>query len=65
MSGTNSHNKSVTFNKAVGPGQGVKEKLAQQMKEIEQRKLEVEKAVREAEAAAGKKDESKPVAIAA
>ncbi|KAG6879918.1 hypothetical protein C0992_009582 [Termitomyces sp. T32_za158] len=65
MSGTTSHNKSVTFNKVVGPGQGVKEKLAQQMKEIEQRKLEVEKAVREAEAAAGKKDESKPVAIAA
>ncbi|KAG5727102.1 Nuclear polyadenylated RNA-binding protein nab2 [Termitomyces sp. T112] len=65
MGGSTSHNKSVTFNKTAGPGQGVKEKLAQQMKEIEQRKLEAEKAVREAEAAAGKKDESKPVAIVA
>ncbi|KAG6847566.1 hypothetical protein H0H93_007357 [Arthromyces matolae] len=65
MSGSASHNKSVTFNKTPGPGQGVKEKLAQQMKEIEQRKLEAEKAVRDAEAAAGKKDGANPVAIAA
>ncbi|KAG6920193.1 hypothetical protein DXG01_004962 [Tephrocybe rancida] len=65
MGGSASHHKSVKFNKTTGPGQGVKEKLQQQMKEIEQRKLEAEKAVREAEAAAGKKDESKPVAIAA
>ncbi|RDB25263.1 hypothetical protein Hypma_007593 [Hypsizygus marmoreus] len=62
-----SHHKSVKFNKPTGPGLGVKEKLQKQMKEIEERKSEAEKAVREAEAAAaaGKKDESKPVAIAA
>lgn len=35
------------------------------MKEIEVRKGEAEKAVREAEAAASKKEDSKPVAIAA
>ncbi|KAG6857195.1 hypothetical protein H0H87_008260 [Tephrocybe sp. NHM501043] len=65
MGGNASHHKSVKFNKPTGPGQGVKEKLQQQVKEIEQMKLEAEKAVREAEAAAGKKDETKPVAIAA
>ncbi|KAG6813514.1 hypothetical protein H0H92_010218 [Tricholoma furcatifolium] len=65
MSGSSSHHKSVKFNKPAGPGQGVKEKLQQQIKEIEQSKLEAEKAVREAEAAAAKKDESKPVAITA
>jgi len=63
-SGT-SHHRSVKFNHATGPGLGVKEKLQQQMKEIEERKSEAEKAVREAEAAASKNDESKPVAIAA
>ncbi|KAG6864497.1 hypothetical protein C0991_009091 [Blastosporella zonata] len=65
MGGSASHHRSVTFNKPVGPGQGVKEKLQQQVKEIEQMKLEAEKAVREAEAAAGKKEDTKPVAIAA
>lgn len=65
MGSTASPHKSVKFNKSTGPGQGVKEKLQQQMKEIEERKSEAEKAVREAEAAAAKKDESKPVAITA
>ncbi|KAG5652848.1 hypothetical protein H0H81_003410 [Sphagnurus paluster] len=65
MGSTASPHKSVKFNKSTGPGLGVKEKLQQQMKEIEERKSEAEKAVREAEAAAAKKDESKPVAITA
>ncbi|KAK2463131.1 hypothetical protein APHAL10511_004786 [Amanita phalloides] len=61
--GGHSPHKSVTFNTA-GPGAGVKEKLEQQMREIQERKNEAEKAVREAEAAAAKKKDSKPVAIA-
>jgi len=68
MGSTSSPHRSVKFNKSSGPGQGVKEKMQQQLKEIEERKKEAEDAVREAEAAAssnGKKDESKPVAIAA
>ncbi|KAF8633313.1 hypothetical protein AX17_004486 [Amanita inopinata Kibby_2008] len=63
--GPASPHKSVTFNNS-GPGTGVKEKLARQMKEIQEKKCEAEKAVKEAEAAAAanKKDDSKPVAIA-
>jgi hypothetical protein len=59
-----SHHRSVKFKNVTGPGAGVKEKLEKQMKEIEERKLEAENAVKTAEAAANK-DESKPVAIAA
>lgn len=69
MGNVASPHRSVKFNKPSGLGLGVKEKMQQQLKEIEERKMEAEKAVREAEAAAaatnGKKDESKPVAIAA
>ncbi|KAF8622657.1 hypothetical protein AX15_006768 [Amanita polypyramis BW_CC] len=66
MGGTSPH-KSVTFNN-LGPGAGVKEKLEQQMREIQEKKNEAMKAVKEAEAAAAaakKKDDSKPVAITA
>jgi nuclear polyadenylated RNA-binding protein NAB2 len=64
--GAPSPHKSVTFNQ---PGAGIREKLQKQMKEIEEKKTEAEKAVKEAEAAAaaasgGKKDNSKPVPIA-
>jgi len=62
MGGASPH-KSVVFNN-LGPGTGVKEKLEQQMREIQEKKNEAEKAVKEAEAAAAKKkDDSKPVAI--
>lgn len=64
MGGPSPH-RSVKFNTGTGLGTGIKEKLEQQMKEIEQRKGEAEKAVREAEAAASKKEDLKPVAIAA
>jgi len=62
--GVASPHKSVVFNN-FGPGAGVKEKLEQQMREIQEKKNEAEKAVQEAEAAAAakKKDDSKPVAI--
>ncbi|KAF9565605.1 hypothetical protein CPC08DRAFT_747879 [Agrocybe pediades] len=50
-----SQNRSVTFNNPV------KDKLAKQMKEIQEKKLEAEKAVADAEAAAtNKKAEAKP-----
>ena len=69
MGSAASPHRSVKFNKPSGLGLGVKEKMQQQLKEIEERKKEAERAVREAEAAAattgGKKDEAKPVAIAA
>ncbi|KAM6502522.1 hypothetical protein JOM56_002499 [Amanita muscaria] len=67
MGGT-SHHKSMTFNNP-GPGAGVKEKLERQMREIQEKKSEAERAVREAEAAAAataaakKKEETKPVPI--
>lgn len=67
MGGT-SHHKSMTFNNS-GPGAGVKEKLERQMREIQEKKSEAERAVREAEAAAAataaakKKEETKPVPI--
>ena len=64
MGGASPH-KSVTFNN-LGPGAGVKEKLERQMREIQEKKSEAERAVREAEAAAAaakKKDDSKPVPI--
>ncbi|KAF8891782.1 hypothetical protein BD779DRAFT_1513106 [Infundibulicybe gibba] len=64
MGGPSPH-RSMTFNNAAGSGAGVKEKLQQQMREIQEKKSEAEKAVKEAEAAASKKDESKPVAITA
>jgi len=64
MGGPSPH-RSVKFNNnGTGLGTGIKEKLEKQMKEIEERKGVAEKAVREAEAAAGKKESSKPVAIA-
>ena len=61
MGGPSPH-RSVTFNNAAA-GASVKEKLEQQMKEIQEKKSEAERAVRKAEAAA-KKDEAKPVSIA-
>ncbi|KAF9469980.1 hypothetical protein BDZ94DRAFT_1207039 [Collybia nuda] len=57
-----SPHRSVKFNNTGGPGVGVKEKLERQMKEIEERKLEAENAVKAAEAAASK-DDAGPVAI--
>jgi len=62
MGGPSPH-RSVTFNNAM-PSTSVKEKLERQMKEIQEKKSEAERAVREAEAAANKKDEAKPVSIA-
>ena len=62
MGGPSPH-RSVTFN-SVTASANVKEKLEQQMKEIQEKKREAERAVRNAEAAAGKKDEAKPVSIA-
>ncbi|KAH7907004.1 hypothetical protein BJ138DRAFT_1161241 [Hygrophoropsis aurantiaca] len=62
MGGPSPH-RSVTFNSAK-PGESIKEKLERQMKEIESQKEQAKKAVADAEAAAGKKDESKPLAIA-
>jgi hypothetical protein len=59
----NSHNKSVTFRNPVGSG--VKEQLQKQMKEIEEKKSETERALKEAQAAASKKDGTKSVAITA
>ncbi|KAF8806545.1 hypothetical protein BYT27DRAFT_7101694 [Phlegmacium glaucopus] len=58
-----SHHRSVTFNTAT-TNESVKEKLERQMKEIQEKKSEAERAVRNAEAAANKKDEAKPVSIA-
>ncbi|KAJ8589656.1 hypothetical protein M405DRAFT_817682 [Rhizopogon salebrosus TDB-379] len=54
--GAPSHHRSVTFNKP----QDVKEKL----KDIEKQKEKAKKAIDEAKAAAGKKEETKPVPIA-
>ena len=62
MGGPSPH-RSVTFNSATASA-GVKEKLELQMKEIQEKKSEAEKAVKNAEAAANKKDETKPVSIA-
>jgi nuclear polyadenylated RNA-binding protein NAB2 len=67
MGGPSPH-KSVTFNNAGGGkrmGEGVKAQLERQMREIEEKKSEAEKAVKEAEAVANKKQESTAVAIAA
>lgn len=50
-----SHHKSMTFN---NPNTSMKEKLEKQMREIEEKKTQVEKAVKEAEAAANSKKES-------
>ena len=61
MGGPSPH-RSVTFNSAASAS--VKEKLEQQMKEIQEKKSEAERAIRNAEAAANKKDEVKPVSIA-
>ncbi|KAF8161281.1 hypothetical protein B0H34DRAFT_700238 [Crassisporium funariophilum] len=57
-----SHNKSMTFNNG---GASAKERLDQQMREVQERKSEAERAVKEAEAAANKKDGAKAVPIAA
>jgi hypothetical protein len=62
MGGPSPH-RSVTFNNATASA-SVKEKLELQMKEIQEKKSEAERAVRNAEAAANKKDEAKPVSIA-
>lgn len=62
MGGPSPH-RSVTFNNATASA-SVKEKLEIQMKEIQEKKSEAERAVRNAEAAANKKDEAKPVSIA-
>jgi len=62
MGGPSPH-RSVTFNTATA-SESVKEKLERQMKEIQEKKSEAERAVRNAEAAANKKDEAKPVSIA-
>lgn len=62
MGGPSPH-RSVTFNNATASA-SVKEKLEMQMKEIQDKKSEAERAVRNAEAAANKKDEAKPVSIA-
>lgn len=50
-----SPHRSMTFN---NPNTSMKEKLEKQMKEIEEKKTQVEKAVKEAEAAASNKKES-------
>lgn len=50
-----SHHKSVTFN---NPNVSMKEKLEKQMKEIEEKKMQTEKAVKAAEAAVNSKKES-------
>ncbi|KAH7927458.1 hypothetical protein BV22DRAFT_1060945 [Leucogyrophana mollusca] len=62
MGGPSPH-RSVTFN-STKPGESVKEKLERQMKDIEAQKEQAKKAVADAQAAAGKKEESNPVAIA-
>ena len=62
MGGPSPH-RSVTFNNATASA-SVKENLERQMKEIQEKKTEAERAVRNAEAAANKKDEAKPVSIA-
>jgi hypothetical protein len=54
MGGPSPH-KSMTFN---NPNNSMKEKLEKQMKEIEEKKTQAEKAVKEAEAAANSKKES-------
>ncbi|KAJ7647663.1 hypothetical protein FB45DRAFT_975290 [Roridomyces roridus] len=59
--GAAKHNRSVTFNQGVS----VKEKLEQQMKEIEEKKIEAEKAVKAAEEAAASKKEAKTVTASA
>lgn len=56
-----SHHKSMTFNNNPS---SVKEKLEKQMKEIEEKKEEMERAMKEA-AANHKKGDNKSVALAA
>jgi hypothetical protein len=56
-----SHNRSMTFKS----NPTIKQKLEQQMKEIEEKKNQAEKAVKEAEAAAAKADTKPPVSITA
>jgi len=58
-------NNGNTANKSLNFKGSVKEKLAQQMKELEQKKSEAEKAVRDAQQAAAKKqsgDSNVPIA---
>lgn len=57
-----SQNRSMTFN---NPGATTKQKLEQQMKEVQERKNQAEQAVKDAEAAAAKKADTNPVSIAA
>lgn len=60
MGGPSPH-RSMTFN---NPNLSMKERLEKQMKEIEEKKSQAEKAVKEAEAAANsKKESSNPVSI--
>jgi hypothetical protein len=63
MGGPSPH-KSVTFNQNKRMGEGIKAQLEKQMREIEDKKNEAEKAVKLAEAAANKK-ETTAVAIVA
>ncbi|KAL0955763.1 hypothetical protein HGRIS_001978 [Hohenbuehelia grisea] len=68
MGGPSPH-KSVKFNSgasgASAANASLKEKLQNQMREIEEKKSQAEKAIKEAEEAAAKKDGTKPVAITA
>ncbi|KJA28907.1 hypothetical protein HYPSUDRAFT_128369 [Hypholoma sublateritium FD-334 SS-4] len=57
-----SQHRSVTFNNA-STNAAAKERLEKQMKEIQQKKTEAEKAVRDAEAAANKKSDVGPVSV--
>lgn len=62
--GAVSQNRSMTFN---NPAATTKQRLEQQMKEVQERKTQAEQAVKDAEAAAAnsKKTDTNPVSIAA
>lgn len=65
MGAAASHNRSVTFNKSALNGTSAAA-LEQKVKELEEKKLEAQAAVAKAQAAvAAKKEDSKPVEIAA
>lgn len=57
-----SQNRSMTFNN-LSTNATAKERLEKQMKEIQEKKTEAEKAVKDAEAAANKKADVKPVSV--
>ena len=60
-----SRNKSMTFNKPGGTTKETAEELEKRVKEVEERKVAAEKAVKEAEAAAASKKEAAAAAAAA